>query len=350
MTNDARSRVALVAAGDRAQRETMTAVNSRLAPIAAAFADAGLAAELAIYDDAFADDVRDQLLAVDAVLVWVNPVTGSSDRTVLDAVLRDVASHGVLVSAHPDVIVQMGTKQVLYDTRDLGWGSDTYLYRTFEQFADEFPARLASSGPLVVKQYRGHSGIGVSKVERLAGTPQPTVRILRARVRDAEAEEIPLEAFLASCEKYFRYQNGTGRLIDQPFQPRITEGMIRCYFVRREVVGFSRQYPPAATAGTPRAFGLAADKTMYEPSEPMFASLRAKAEHKWVPEMQAAVGVDDTALPLLWDADFLFGPMTDAGEDSYVLCEINVSAVAPFPPSAVPKLVAATAAALRSRA
>ena len=117
-------RVALVAAGDRAQRETMTAGNSRLAPVAAAFADAGIAAELALYADEFADEVRAQLLAVDAALVWVNPVTGSSDRTVLDALLRDVAAQGVLVSAHPDVIMRMGTKQVLYDTRDLGWGGE----------------------------------------------------------------------------------------------------------------------------------------------------------------------------------------------------------------------------------
>lgn len=39
-------------------------------------------------------------------------------------------------------------------------------------------------------------------------------------------------------------------------------------------------------------------------------------------------------LPILWDADFLLGPKSDTGEDSYVLCEINVSSVAPYPESA----------------
>jgi hypothetical protein len=66
--------------------------------------------------------------------------------------------------------------------------------------------------------------------------------------------------------------------------------------------------------------------------------------------MQRTVDVDNASLPLLWDADFLFGPKTDAGGDTYVLCEINVSAVAPFPPSAVTKLAAATAFRLAARA
>jgi glutathione synthase/RimK-type ligase-like ATP-grasp enzyme len=326
----------------------MTAPTSRLAPFVDAFAEVDIAAELAIYDDEFADEVRDQLLAVDAVLVWVNPITGSSDRTALDALLRDVAAHGVLVSAHPDVIQKMGTKQVLYETRDLGWGTDTQLYRTFEEFASQFPAQLAS-GPRVLKQYRGHSGIGVHKVELVAGTAEPTVRTLSARVRDGEIDEVRLADFIAECAKYFEYQSGEGRLLDQPFQSRINEGMMRCYLVGSEVIGFSRQYPPAATTGTPRAFGLAAEKTMYEATDPIFATLRSSVENDWVPALQARVGVEDRELPLLWDADFLFGPKRAAGHDTYVLCEINVSAVAPFPPAAIPRVAAATDARLAVR-
>ena len=47
------------------------------------------------------------------------------------------------------------------------------------------------------------------------------------------------------------------------------------------------------------------------------------------------------SLPLLWDADFLFGPKTASGEDTYVLCEINVSAVSPFPEEALKPLAKA---------
>jgi hypothetical protein len=34
----------------------------------------------------------------------------------------------------------------------------------------------------------------------------------------------------------------------------------------------------------------------------------------------------------------MYGPKTAAGEDSYVLCEINVSSVIPFPPAAPEKI------------
>jgi hypothetical protein len=54
-------------------------------------------------------------------------------------------------------------------------------------------------------------------------------------------------------------------------------------------------------------------------------------EAEWVPCICALLSLDHAALPVLWDADFLFGPRTAAGEDTYVLCEVNVSCVTPFP-------------------
>ena len=53
--------------------------------------------------------------------------------------LCDVATHGPWVSAHPDVILKMGVKEVLYRTRHLGWGTDTHLYREAEEFGATFP-------------------------------------------------------------------------------------------------------------------------------------------------------------------------------------------------------------------
>jgi hypothetical protein len=54
-------------------------------------------------------------------------------------------------------------------------------------------------------------------------------------------------------------------------------------------------------------------------------------------------------LPVLWDADFLLGPKDASGEDSYVLCEINVSSVSPFPDSAAPLLARAALDLIRVR-
>jgi hypothetical protein len=44
--------------------------------------------------------------------------------------------------------------------------------------------------------------------------------------------------------------------------------------------------------------------------------------------------IDAGSLPIIWDADFLYGPRDASGMDSYVLCEINVSSVFAFPEQA----------------
>jgi hypothetical protein len=67
--------------------------------------------EPAVYAEDFADEVREQLLELDGVLVWVDPISQGQNRRQLDALLRDVASRGVWVSAHPDLILKMGVKE-----------------------------------------------------------------------------------------------------------------------------------------------------------------------------------------------------------------------------------------------
>ena len=117
---------------------------------------------------------------LDGVLVWVNPIHEGHNRANLDALLRDVAARGIWVSAHPDVILKMGTKEVLHRTRTMSWGCDTDLYRTAEEMRVKLPARLAA-GPRVIKRNRGNGGQGVWKVEMLANPRnQPMVRVLDA--------------------------------------------------------------------------------------------------------------------------------------------------------------------------
>lgn len=54
-----------------------------------------------------------------------------------------------------------------------------------------------------------------------------------------------------------------------------------------------------------------------------------------MPALQARFRIESAALPVLWDCDFLLGPKTACGADTYVLCEINASSVSPFPESAI---------------
>lgn len=88
--------------------------------------------------------MRAQLTAVSGVIVWVNPIHEGHNRANLDALLREVAARGIWVSSHPDVILKMGTKEVLNRTRSMSWGCDTALYRTAEAMRAELPAPLAA--------------------------------------------------------------------------------------------------------------------------------------------------------------------------------------------------------------
>lgn len=337
-------RIALLWRGDRDARAKARPTNNRLSPVFEALAAVNVAAEPAVYSDEIVEEIHDQLLRLDGVLVWVDPISEGHDRSKLDPMLRDVAANGVWVSAHPDVILKMGTKEVLFRTRHLGWGTETFLYRTLEELRVQLPLRLAS-GPRVLKQNRGNGGIGTWKIELAAhGTSKvgadAIVRVLHAR-RGSVEEDLRLGDLIGRCEQYFA---GDGRMIDQPFQPRLSDGMIRCYMVRDEVVGFGHQLikalMPSPPGTEPEQPG---PRIMYGADEPAFQALKEKMESEWTPAMMRLLDVDHTSLPVIWDADFLYGPKTESGEDTYVLCEINVSAVFPFPEHATKKIAQAAA-------
>ena len=316
------------------------AENSKLHRVFEALAALGVVAEPAVYSDEQVEQVRAQLLGLDGVLVWVNPIQDGLDRSRLDPLLADVASAGVWVSAHPEVILKLGTKEVLVRSRELTCGSDTHLYRTLDELAQQLPARLAASGPRVLKQYRGMDGTGVWKVE-LVGGSDSVVRVQHA-ARDSAEEQLRLSEFVHRCAPYFA---GPGRMIDQPFQERLDEGMIRVYLTHDKVVGFAHQYPraflpPSSTAPAP--------KSLEGPSAPAFQALKARVESEWVPALQRLLDLDTASLPVIWDADFLFGPKTDAGDDSYVLCEINVCSTFAFPEQAVETVARAAVACVRA--
>ena len=347
--------MAILSSGNLEARRNATAENSRFSDLFRAFAGR-IHVQPAIYHDDFCEDVREQLLQVDGVLVWVNPIQGGRDRSALDSMLRDVAAAGVFVSAHPDVILKLGTKEVLYRTHDLGWGCDTHLYSSIEQMAQELPSRLAASKARVLKQSRGNGGNGVWKVQLpvdtfangegfgLGALPQPeTVIRVRHAQRGCSEEQITLGEFYRRCEPYF---SGTGRMIDQEYQERLPEGMVRCYLVHDKVVGFGKQAINAlfpAPLGAPSTEAPPPGPRLYYPqSMPEFQTLKRKLEHEWVPAVQRLLEVETESLPILWDCDFLLGPKRGNGEDTYVLCEINVSSVAPYPESAVPYVIDAT--------
>jgi hypothetical protein len=313
----------------------------------------------------------------DGVLTWADPLGDDGNRTGLDRALRRAEAAGVWVSARPDVVDRLGTKEVLYTTRHLGWGSDVGLYREVGEFRRDFPARLAAAGVRVLKASRGNGGRTVWKVglppERAAGAPLPDAEVVvqHARVRDGAATSMRLEEAqdLIEAAGVFDGWDGSGSLVDQEFLPGIAHGIIRCYLVGGVVVGFARQYPqgvipdgplhviPESEPSAEKVMGLPSPKTMYPPEEPAFADLRARLEGEWVPHLAAALGLRHDDFPALWDVDLVRegplatvqGSVVPGGMARFVLCEINASSVIPFPPAAPARVAHHVVAALASR-
>jgi hypothetical protein len=340
MTGAPTPKVALLYPGDRAARDRADPAASRFVALFEALAAAGVNAEPAVYHDDFADEVEAQLHRVQAVLVWCNPIEDGRRRDRLDALLRDVAQAGVLVSAHPEAIQRLGTKDVLFEIRDLPFGSDVHRIDSLVQLEAELPQRLRQ-GARVLKQHRGHSGIGVWRVEASTGGGL----IVQHAQRGSTRQRMDMPALKATLAPHFGPDCG-GHMIDQAWQARLPEGMVRAYLVEDRVTGFGLQAVNALHPDAP----MPGPRLYHGPELPSFQALKQQLESTWIKLLRERVGLAHEQLPLLWDCDFLLGDATAEGAQRYVLCEINVSSVSPFPPSSVAPLVAATIRRLRPMA
>jgi hypothetical protein len=335
-------RMAILWRGDEVARRTVTPETSRFKAVFSALDHVGVDAEPIVYEDDVLDAVREQLTKLDGVLVWVNPIHEGRNRANLDALLREVAAHGAWVSAHPDVVLKMGTKEVLHRTRTMSWGCDTALYRTPEAMRAELPARLAT-GPHVIKRNRGNGGQGVWKVALQAGPPsRPTLRVLDA-TKDV-SEEMALDEFLERCLEYFV----DGGVIDQPFQARLSEGVVRCYMAGDRCAGFGH-HKVKALVEAPAARAESGPRLYTSNADPRFQRLRRFMEDEWTPQLTSLLDIPPRDLPMIWDADFMLGPPGADGTDSYVLGEINVSSVFPMPAEAPAEIARRVADRLLSK-
>jgi hypothetical protein len=305
----------------------------RFGDIAAALRVRGFKPVACPYDEAPAVADRAEALAAAsaAVLAWVNPMQDGRDRRALDALLRRAEAAGTLIGSRPDVIDRLGVKRVLAATASIGWSGEAVYYADAAALAEGLAGRLAS-GARVLKPNRGNGGAGVWKVEA-AG--QGRVRVAEAASRRA-AQEMALSDFLHARAAELARVEG---FVDQAFQPRLGEGMIRVYLAGDRVIGFGWQLVRALLDTEP-----APPRTYSGPDDPRFQHLRRRFERDWTPALLACLDLSRADLPVLWDADFLFGPPDADGRDTHVLCEINASSVHPYPataPAAVADLVAA---------
>lgn len=337
-STSARPRIAVLWRGNPDAPDTPAPHEARLAPVLDALARAGFAAEGVVWFDERAGEIEAQLARMAGVLVWINPLQGGRDRTIVDAALRRVAHAGVWVATHPDVTTLMGTKDVLYTTRDLGWGSNTDRYDSEAAFARSFWPRLDAGAVRVLKPLRGNDGQRVMKVAAGGAT------LIVQHAGDDRIERMTREALAAHVAKILL----DGPVIDQAFNDNAAAGMVRCYVSQTRVVGFAEQQPRRAGEG---AFGMNSAKAMHGAHASAFADLRQAMEGDWIPGLQRILDLPAERLPALWDADFFYRAQPDA-RGRFVLCEINVSCVSPFPdgaPDAIAQAVTRTLLAWERR-
>jgi hypothetical protein len=168
------------------------------------------------------------------------------------------------------------------------------------------------------------------------------VRVLDA-TKDA-SEELPLAEFLERCVDYF----ADGSVTDQPFQARLNEGVVRCYMAGDRCAGFGHQ-KVRALVDSPAARAEAGSRLYSTKGDARFERLRRLMEDEWTPQMTALLDIPRRDLPMIWDADFMLGPPSADGIDSYVLGEINVSSVFPIPDGAPAEIARCVADRLRWR-
>jgi hypothetical protein len=306
--------------------------------LAEKFVQSSLSVETVLYNDTLVDSFRDSLKKFDALLVWVNPVEQGHDRKTLDQLLAELDSAGVFVSSIPETIMKIGTKDVLFKTRRLEWGSDVELYATFEDFKDQFPASIMNVQTRVLKQFRGNGGDGVFKVR----ASERDILVLHAK-RGAVEERMEENKFYDYFGDYF----AGGPMLNQEWNDNIANGMVRCYMSGRRVAGFGYQ---EINALYPQDGPVTPGKRFYFTENcALFADLRISMEERWIDELLDVTHLAVEKLPVIWDADFFINSMVPNSPGRYTLCEINVSSVSPFPESAIGFIVNAVQNALAGR-
>ena len=295
----------------------------------------GVVVDSVLYHDSRAEKLALELAQYSAILVWVNPIEQETDRTVLDQLLRQLSDKGVVVSAHPETILKIGTKEILYDTRGEEFGGDVKCYRSFEDFRDQF-FHSNQEEFRILKQYRGNGGNGVFKID-LSQKDRNRIGVTSASRGDQQLV-LTINEFLDQFNKYFHQGN---LLIDQAWNSNIVNGMVRCYLCGDKVAGFGYQEVNALYPVINSVFRKPSPRYYFSENCGLFADLRQAMEGKWVARLQEVARLHNELLPVIWDADFFINKINaEQTGQRYSLCEINVSCVSPFPESSIPYIVA----------
>ncbi|PID97660.1 MAG: hypothetical protein CSA83_02310 [Actinomycetales bacterium] len=263
----------------------------------------------------------------DAYISRINPGNLSTGEKVYFETLRKLSDAGLVGMSHPDAMNNFGAKDALVKLADTDLvPNDTYAYYTVEDFRKTFPSSI-SYGERVLKQNRGSTGEGIWRVqieESIAYQPGDSLpldtKLKCTEAVDNHVEYNSLGDFITFCEQYIVGENGM--LVDMRFMPRIKEGEIRILLIGDKPI-FVVHKKPAEGADAFSATLFSGAKYTYDKPEDWAELMQLFNES--LPVISDKLGGFD--IPLIWTADFMLGDKDAAGNDTYVLGEINCSCV-----------------------
>ncbi len=296
------------------RKDTMPIINS--------LKERNVDASVVFYSNEKAEELFSALKDVNAIIGRVNPGNIPGGEGNYFAFLQRLVDAGVKVFAEPKVMLSFGAKDAVSKLAGTAIvPANTYAYYNLDELKAKFPMSLAT-GPRVLKQNRGSQGSGIWYVE--VGAPHGSAPIdfntpvNCTEMSDNHVEHHKLGDFLDKCNEYLVGENG--QLVDMPFMPRIGEGEIRIYLVGEKPVFILHKKPADGEKSATLQSGA-----KYTPQTPAEWPDLMKAFYAVLPVVKEKLGVSVT--PLIWTADFILGPQTTDGKDTYVLGEFNCSCV-----------------------
>jgi hypothetical protein len=122
-----------------------------------------------------------------------------------------------------------------------------------------------------------------------------------------------------------------GSVVDQAFQARLSEGVVRSYMAGGRCAGFGFQKVKALVEAPAARRAETGTRHYTSNADPRFQRLRRLMEDEWTPQLMSLLKIPQRNLPMIRNADCMLGPAGADGSDSYVLGEINVSSFFPAP-------------------
>ncbi|MEM1154392.1 MAG: Cj0069 family protein [Pseudomonadota bacterium] len=297
-------------------------------PLISAFGSKGVHGEILHYSPAEERNLLDQYLGrVSIVLSRINP----GDLAEIDTYwkfLNKFEQGGAIVETRPEVMRVLSFKDLIYKLRDSPFSSEaTDFYPSLEAMRNRLPLSLMT-GPRVLKRNFTSTGVGVWKLELLKGE-QIACTEAADNASQIFADFAALFRFLepnffgeiADKSSYFAGREG---LLDVPFLPGIRDGEVRVFFVHEDPVYVLHKKPQEDSFSAALFSGAhyTADERLSRWQPVIDFSLWGLRRIK-----EELHGLD---LPVIWSMDSI-----PAGNDQYVLSDINAAAVGFSSPSIV---------------